>query len=124
VLGLYIAMAPDGVVPLLVLDSYRCHMMASVVQMIHELGVKVKHIPGGCTPLCQPINVGFNKPFKDCMRRQWTSWMMSKGIVHGMTSQPVRLDVAKWVNYFIGGDEERGQNCAECMEEDGLRVVR
>ncbi len=95
VLAPYIATAPDDIVPLLVLDSYQCHMMASVVQMIQELGVEVKHIPGGCTPLCQPVNVGFNKPFKDCMRRQWTSWMMSEGIIHGTTSQSVRLNEAK-----------------------------
>jgi hypothetical protein len=77
VLAPYITTAPDDVVPLLVLDSYQCHMMALVVQIIQELGVEVKHIPGGCTPLCQPVNIGFNKPFKDCMRRQWTLWMMS-----------------------------------------------
>jgi hypothetical protein len=98
VLALNVATAPDDVVPLLVLDSYQCHMMASVVEMIQELGVEVKHIPGGCTPLCQPVIVGFNKPFKDCMRRKWTLWMMSKGIVHGTTSQPVRCDVVNWVN--------------------------
>ncbi len=63
VLGPYVATAPDDVVPLLVLDSYQCHKMASVVQMIQELGVEVKHIPEGCTPLCQPVDVGFNKPF-------------------------------------------------------------
>ena len=67
----YVAMAPDHVVPIVILDMYQCHMMALVVQMINELGVKVKHIPGGCTSLCQPVNVGFNKPFKDCMQRQW-----------------------------------------------------
>ena len=60
----YIAMALDDVVPLLVLNSYRCHMMAFVVQKIQELGVEVKHIPGGCTSLCQPIDVGINKPFR------------------------------------------------------------
>ncbi len=76
--------------------------MASVVEMIQELGVEVKHIPGGCTPLCQPVNVGFKKPFKDCMRRQWMLWMMSEGIVHGTTSQSVRLDVANWVNNAMG----------------------
>jgi hypothetical protein len=102
VLAPYIATAPNDVVPLLVLNSYRCHMMALVVDLIQELGVEVKHIPGGCTPICQPVNIGFNKPFKDRMRRQWTSWMMSKGIVHGTTSQPVRLDVAKWVNNAMG----------------------
>jgi hypothetical protein len=52
VLAPYVATAPDDIVPLLVLNSYQCHMMASVVEMIQELGVEVKHIPGGCTPLC------------------------------------------------------------------------
>ncbi len=46
VLAPYIAAAPDGVVPVLVLDSYRCHMMTSVVQKIQELGEEVMHIPG------------------------------------------------------------------------------
>jgi hypothetical protein len=67
VLAPYVAMAPDHVVPILILDMYRCHMMSSVVQMIQELGVEVQHIPGGCTSLCQPEDVGFNKPFKDRM---------------------------------------------------------
>ncbi len=54
--------APDGVVPLVFLDSYRCHMMASVVEAVQDLGVEVEHIPGGCTGLCQPVDVGVNKP--------------------------------------------------------------
>ena len=45
VLKPYIVTAPDHVVPILILDMYQCHMMASVVQMIQELGVEVKHIP-------------------------------------------------------------------------------
>jgi hypothetical protein len=66
--------------------------------MIQELGVEVQHIPGGCTSLCQPVDVGFNKPFKDRMRRQWINWMTNEGVVHGTTSPPARLDVAKWVH--------------------------
>jgi len=97
VLAQYVTTAPDHVVPILILDMYRCHMMSSVVQMIQELGVEVQHIPGGCTSLCQPVDVGFNKPFKDRMRRQWINWMTNEGIVHGTTSPPARLDVAKWV---------------------------
>jgi hypothetical protein len=84
--------------PILILDMYRCHMMASVVQMIQELGVEVQHIPGGCTSLCQPIDVGFNKLFKDRMRRQWLNWMIAEGVIHGTTSPPTRVDVAKWVD--------------------------
>jgi len=98
VLRPYVQTAPEDIVPILILDSYRCHMMASVVQKIQELGVEVKHIPGGCTSLCQPIDVGFNKPFKDRLRRLWTSWMISEGIIHGTTSPPTRLDVATWVD--------------------------
>ena len=37
VLKPYVANAPDHVIPLLILDSYRCHMMALVVNMIQEL---------------------------------------------------------------------------------------
>jgi hypothetical protein len=61
----YIETAPAGILPILFLDSYRCHMMASVVDMIQHLGVEVKHIPGGCTSLRQPVNIGVNKPFKN-----------------------------------------------------------
>jgi len=83
VLAPYVAQAPEHVIPLLILDSYRCHMMASVVQLVQELGVEVAHIPGGCTSLCQPVDVGFNKPFKTNIRREWESWMLFEGIVHG-----------------------------------------
>lgn len=97
VLAPYVAQAPEHVIPLLILDSYRCHMMASVVQQIQELGVEVAHIPGGCTSLCQPVDVGFNKPFKTNIRREWESWMLFEGIVHGTTSAPTRLEVTGWI---------------------------
>jgi hypothetical protein len=45
VLKPYIANAPEDIIPLLILDSYRCHMMGSVVQRIQELGIEVRHIP-------------------------------------------------------------------------------
>jgi hypothetical protein len=64
VLAPYVTTAPKDIIPLLILDSYQCHMMASVVYKIQELGVEVKQIPGGCTSLCQQVDVGFNKPFK------------------------------------------------------------
>jgi hypothetical protein len=98
VLAPYVATAPDHVFPVLILDMYQCHMMASVVQMTQELGVEVQHIPGGCTSLCQPVDVGFNKPFKSRLQRQWINWMINEGVVHGTTSPPSRLDMAKWVH--------------------------
>jgi hypothetical protein len=109
VLKPYLTDAPEDVTPLPILDSYRCHMMASVVQRIRELGIKVRHIPGGCSSLCQPVDVRFNKPFKDHVRRQWLSWMTAKGIIHGTTSSPLRHNVAEWVNRAmaeIKGEEQ------------------
>ena len=47
VLAPYVAMAPDHIVPVLILDMYQCHMMALVVQMIQELGVE----PPSCRSL-------------------------------------------------------------------------
>ncbi len=93
----YVVTAPDNIVPLLILDSYRCHMMGSVVQWIQELGVEVQHIPGGCTSLCQPVDVSFNKPFKDRVRRAWHNWVMAEAVIHGTTRSPTRLDIATWV---------------------------
>jgi hypothetical protein len=75
----FIDQAPPGIVPLLLLDSYRCHMMKSTVNAIEDLGVEVKHIPGGCTSLCRPVDVGVNKQFKSRMHRLWEEWMISTG---------------------------------------------
>ena len=71
VLQPYVDTAPEDIIPILIISSYRCHMMTSVVQKIQELGVEVKYIPGGCTSLCQPVDAGFNKPFKNRVRRLW-----------------------------------------------------
>jgi len=94
----HVEQAPPDVIPILILDSYRCHMMASVVHRIQDLGIEVIHIPGGCTSLCQPVDVGFNKPFKDRIRRLWTEWMVAEGLVDGTTKSPTRLQVAGWVD--------------------------
>lgn len=70
--------------------------MASVVTRIQDLGVEVEHIPGGCTPLCQPVDIGVNKPFKDHVRRQWEAWMIDEGTLAGTTSPPSRRDIVQW----------------------------
>ncbi len=93
--------------------------MALVVQMIQELGVEVHHILGGCTSLYQPVDVGFNKPFKDWMQRQWLNWMIAKGILHGTTSPPTRLDVAKWVNTAMLEMKGEGQIICNAWKRHG-----
>lgn len=101
VLEPYIGSAPEDIVPVLLLDSYRAHMMKAVISRIQALGVDVFHIPGGCTGLCQPVDVGFNKPLKTRMREQWNEWMTSKwdgmNSATSATPKPNRHIVSEWV---------------------------
>ena len=62
VLKPYVESAPEGIVPLLLLDFYHCHVMASVVNEIQDLGVEVERIPGGCTYLCQQAILASTSP--------------------------------------------------------------
>ena len=91
--------APLGVIPVLPLDSYRCHMMTSIVEAINNLGVQVEHIPGGRIGLCQPVDVGFNKPFKGRMCKVW-EWMMESGLNEELSeaNTPHWQNVAHWVS--------------------------
>jgi hypothetical protein len=60
----FVATAPDQVILILILDSYRCHMMVSVVFKIQELGVEVKHIPGRCNSFASLSTLGLRSPFR------------------------------------------------------------
>jgi hypothetical protein len=98
VLAPYVATRPDGVIPIIFLDSYRCHMMQSVVQKIQDIGVEVEHIPGGCTCLCQPVDVGVNKPLKNRIRNLWEAWMIQDGMQQdGTAKPPLRRDIVGWI---------------------------
>ncbi len=67
---LWKATGQPGIVPILILDSYCVHMMGSTVNRIQSLGIEVHHIPGGCTWLCQPVDVGIECPIKKEMTEQ------------------------------------------------------
>ena len=57
--------------PIIILDAYRVHQMGSVVNHIQMMGIEVLHILAGCTYLCQPIDVGINKPIKCGLGDKW-----------------------------------------------------
>ena len=66
---------PPGIIPVILLDAYRCHMMASVTDALADLGIEIISIPGGCTGLCRPLDVRINKSFKSRVRALWEEWM-------------------------------------------------
>ena len=71
-------------------------MMASVVLQIASLGIEVIHIPGGCTGLCQPLDVGVNKPFKARVRRMWEEWMTDLIDTTNEVRDATREEVVEW----------------------------
>ena len=56
---------------LLVMDSFRCHIMDSVKKRVRQANAETAVIPGGCTSILQPLDVSINKPFKGWLRASW-----------------------------------------------------
>ena len=77
VLSPYIHTCPTGIRPVLLLDGYRVHVMNAVVALIQGKGVHVEHIPPGCTGVCQPVDVGINKPFKTRVKQHFCNYIMA-----------------------------------------------
>lgn len=98
---------PPGIVPVILLDAYRCHMMASVTDAIADLGIEIISIPGGCTGLCQPLDVGINKPFKTRIRALWEEWMIDEIDRTGMVYAPSREDISSWVAQVVWGMDKK-----------------
>ena len=98
---------PPGIVPVILLDAYRCHMMASVINAIADLGIEIISIPGGCTGLCQPLDVGINKPFKARVRALWEEWMIEEIDRTGIVYAPSRDDISSWVAKVVWGMDRK-----------------
>ena len=96
VLAPYVATAHHEIVPILLLDSFRVHMKASVVNAIQTLGVEVIFIPPGCTSVVQPIDVGYNKSFKCKMRMHYCDWLLLQD-PDKPTPNATRRDVVNWI---------------------------
>ena len=87
-----------GVIPIIILDAYCAHIMATIVNQIQSLWIKLIHIPVDGMYLCQPIAVGINKSIKNGMQENWEDWMLvGEGIVHHATKEPLRQFVVEWL---------------------------
>ena len=54
----------------IVIDSFSAHETEEFIALAQSDNVDVVIIPGGCTIKIQPLDVCFNKPFKDILRRK------------------------------------------------------
>ena len=101
---------PDGIVPYLLLDSYKCHLMTSVVHAIQDPRIEVEHIPGGCTGLVQPLDMDANKPLKNQIRRRWEEYMLEEGLAMTVSKPPTQQQMATWVT--------------ECLDDLGEHIIK
>ncbi|GBC04795.1 hypothetical protein RclHR1_05880008 [Rhizophagus clarus] len=85
---------------ILVLDSFRGHIVDSVKNRLVEKNTNMAVIPGGCTSKLQPLDVAINKSFKSKVRDWYNNWMISN--IHAFTSagkikRPSYSTAATWV---------------------------
>ena len=60
----------------MVWDSFCAHLTESVKEVLQQQNIDVAVIPGGLTPVLQPLDKCLNKPFKESMRREYQSQMI------------------------------------------------
>ena len=85
---------------LLAWDSFECHMMQSVREVLKGYNVDSVIVPGGCTPYIQAPDVSWNKPFKAHVTSEYDAWL-SSGIHQytqaGNMKAPPRRKIVEWV---------------------------
>ena len=86
---------------LLVWDSFRGHLTDGVKELLARRNVDVAVIPGGLTPVLQPLDKCLNKPFKTRVRAQYQAWMVNGPFTYtpsGRKRAPSKELVLQWVN--------------------------
>ena len=59
----------------LILDVHKAQKTEAVQAVLDECDTDTTYIPGGCTSLIQPLDVSFNKPFKNAVESVATEHM-------------------------------------------------
>ncbi|KAE8893508.1 hypothetical protein PF003_g22441 [Phytophthora fragariae] len=98
---------PDMDTPmLLLLDEFSGHWTDSVLACARELNVELMPVPAGCTSVCQPADVAWNRPLKTRLRTRWIEYLEQQmadheaSVADGKTFKmiaPSRDDVVEWV---------------------------
>lgn len=86
---------------MLVLDSFRGHITERVKRAVANADCQLAIIPGGLTPVLQPLDVALNKPFKDRVAALYKDWMDQDDKPQTPTGRVRRAPlstVAQWVS--------------------------
>ena len=80
--------------------SFSGHLKETIKQKFEVNHFNLAVIPGGCTSVCQPLDVSINKPFKEHLKKEWDEWMRNGGngvTAGGYLRRASISDVCKWV---------------------------
>ena len=64
---------------------------------IQKLGVEVQHIPGGCSSLCQPVDVKINRSLMANICKDWEVWMLNSEIIASTAKPQIKKLIVEWV---------------------------
>jgi hypothetical protein len=93
----YLQEKAAGAPAAILLDEFRVHWTEEVGARFQALGITPYRIPGGCTGLAQPIDVGIGKPFKDYVRAKWWEWLDDNGPDDSIVRSATRELGCQWV---------------------------
>lgn len=82
---------------LLIWDLFAAHRDDRVRSFLRNSGVDVIYIPGGCTGLCQVMDVAINRPFKTFIRNAYVRWRGAQIKANQPWESPNRSQVIDWV---------------------------
>ena len=80
---------------------HRAQHIDGVNVLLKKKNTELVNVPPGCTSWVQPLNVSFNKPFKDVVRQQFKKHLEENLQRYGEGKISVfqrRVLVTKWVN--------------------------
>jgi len=59
-----------GLPSLLIMDLLRLHRTKPVKKLLKKNDVTLSLVPAGCTGIVQPVDISFNRPFKDMLKEE------------------------------------------------------
>ena len=83
---------------LLTLDTFTAHLTEAVKDAFDQCKTTLVVIPGGCTPVLQPLDISLNKPLKGYIRHSWTQYMLTESEKGNAKIQPPSKSlILEWI---------------------------
>jgi hypothetical protein len=83
--------------PFLILDGFYAHRDPIALKKLRDSNVTVQFLPGGCTPILQPLDVSINKSLKTHIRSSYSEYLQKAGI----GQVPSHESILRWIVAYI-----------------------